>query len=57
MSKPKKRVKDKTPDELESLTNDEVMQRVFGKRGQEVLKEQVVTSDERPKTDYRLPPQ
>ena len=57
MTKPKKRVKDKTPEELETLTNDEVMQRVFGTEGQQALKDELLTHEERPKSDYRLPPQ
>jgi hypothetical protein len=57
MTKPKKRVKDKTPEELETLTNDEVMQRVFGTKGQQVLKDELLTHEGRPKNDYRIPPQ
>jgi hypothetical protein len=45
--KPKRRLP-KTAKEWEALSSDEVMQKIFGKRGQQTLKRQVVTDDDEP---------
>jgi len=42
MTKPKKK---KKAEELEALTSDEVVRYVFGAKGQQVLKEQLVRNE------------
>lgn len=55
MAKPKrKRGLPKTSKEWEVLTPDDVMRKVFGKRGQTVLKTEAEKTP-KPRKDYRLP--
>jgi len=46
MTKSKK--KEKKPEELEVMNSDQVMQHVFGKRGAQVLKNQLLSDDPEP---------
>ena len=57
MAKPKKvkKAPTKTPEQIESLTADQVMRRVFGTEGRKVLKREIASTETRKKSDYRLP--
>jgi hypothetical protein len=46
-----------TTQEWEALTSDEVMATIFGKDAQQTLKDQALTNDDKPKNDYRMPPE
>jgi hypothetical protein len=54
MTKRKQKAK-REPEELQDLSSDELMRRIFGPEGQEVLKLQADTASEREEHDYRLP--
>jgi hypothetical protein len=47
----RKRRLPKEAKETEKLTADEVMEAIFGKEGQQALKQQLLTDDEEPKAD------
>jgi hypothetical protein len=56
MGKAKRKAKPKAkPENLEALSSDDLMRRIFGPEGQEVLKLQADTASERVEHDYRLP--
>jgi hypothetical protein len=59
MGKPRKRKKaadsTKTTQEWEALPDEDVIKHIFGPEGQQVLKDEAVTNEERTKSDYRLP--
>ena len=55
MTKPKKvKQPKKTAEQIESLTADQVMRRVFGTEGRKVLKRAVASTETRKKNDYRI---
>jgi hypothetical protein len=47
----RKRRLPKKAKETEKLTADEVMEAIFGKEGQQALKQQLLTDDDEPKID------
>jgi hypothetical protein len=56
MAKPKqKKGLPKTTGEWEALTGKQVMEKVFGKRGEKALRDEAVQKEAKPRKDYRLP--